>query len=747
MIPSETNLSLIDQIRGRTERMTLGGCGIRIASDYVRGVLTAAGMNGAVVFPDAPNLLKDSETRLVYRNEDMAYEPPMTSMPAIETYCKSISVDVPPRTLMVVENILTSSKEDRDGDRLFSEGAIIDLKMPALWHHMLPAVVGKMLDVREQNTKHVRVATAIMESPLGVDTANLIEFGALRISHGFRPLEFTPRDKGMHDRHSGPRGFDIKSYECLEESFVSVPSNTDAEIIAWSRGKVHTPLVKSWCKSLYDQRDKVYLSGAIKGGVVGAHVIQPADPNVIVPDYSIGERVPGPDEHFEETVSSTELTQQEVRDFIRSLTPGDLVSVEEKTEADVSQDSQTVFQGWSGRVQEVSPDYAEVAVTKPDGSPARVEADGRYRALVRQPEPKPEASSMDMLRIEPQPKGAEVTTPSDAPPLGKPFPNEHAARQVDPKKFEKFRRENDKFGEGIHAIWGITADGKTEVQSIRFDSSKFTEEEATKWLKKHGFKTTLEPAAKPEEKTMDSETKTPAEVVEKATPPAETDKEGEAAKCPECGNPVAPDKDGKCPECGAKMTPEKSAVTQTKAEDSHGSPMIEMIDGARSAIQVAIRQLDTASSHMGDVRTYFVTGEKSFDANEKTTKAGAVLSTANAGDLQIAVEALQRIAERHKPPMADSDYKPVPEPAASEKDTPADPPETTANKPTPVDLYKPDGSLNIQASCQAIICRMMDPVEASEIAVLGKLASAISADLKNHERAMRRSSLRKVLRI
>jgi len=37
-----------------------------------------------------------------------------------------------------------------------------------------------------------------------------------------------------------------------------------------------------------------------------------------------------------------------------------------------------------------------------------------------------------------------------------PYPNEHAARLIDPDKFDadSFRRENDKFGAGIHAIFG-----------------------------------------------------------------------------------------------------------------------------------------------------------------------------------------------------------------------------------------------------------------------------------------------------
>jgi len=75
------------------------------------------------------------------------------------------------------------------------------------------------------------------------------------------------------------------------------------------------------------------------------------------------------------------------------------------------------------------------------------------------------------------------------------FPNEHAARQQDPGKYKKFRRKNNAFGSGIHVIYGITGSGKAEVQSIRFDASKFTVAEAKKWLADHNYKTSIEPAA------------------------------------------------------------------------------------------------------------------------------------------------------------------------------------------------------------------------------------------------------------
>ena len=76
-----------------------------------------------------------------------------------------------------------------------------------------------------------------------------------------------------------------------------------------------------------------------------------------------------------------------------------------------------------------------------------------------------------------------------------PYPNEHAARQNDPGKYVRVRRENDKLGSGIHVIWGVKDDGKTEVQALRFDASKFTADEAREWLEEHEYNTALEEAS------------------------------------------------------------------------------------------------------------------------------------------------------------------------------------------------------------------------------------------------------------
>lgn len=67
-----------------------------------------------------------------------------------------------------------------------------------------------------------------------------------------------------------------------------------------------------------------------------------------------------------------------------------------------------------------------------------------------------------------------------------PYPNEHAARVVDPSKFQQnsFRRKN--ISDGVDAIIGkLKGETKTTVQAYRFNSKKFTVEQAKKWLKEN----------------------------------------------------------------------------------------------------------------------------------------------------------------------------------------------------------------------------------------------------------------------
>ena len=90
---------------------------------------------------------------------------------------------------------------------------------------------------------------------------------------------------------------------------------------------------------------------------------------------------------------------------------------------------------------------------------------------------------------------------SDGPTIdyiSKPYPNEHSAPQ-EAGPFTGYARTNNKFGSGIHALYGLKG-GKSKLASIRFDAKKFTAAQAKAWLKEHDFKVVLTPA-KPTKKS------------------------------------------------------------------------------------------------------------------------------------------------------------------------------------------------------------------------------------------------------
>jgi HK97 family phage prohead protease len=271
----EPNDKLISQLRERTCRKEFLGYGIRTADEYVRGVLDCVGTDGAIELGPAEQygqlirsamadsrpetLLKEAANRLVQTHEDARPDELMTTSSSMEDYCKAIKVELPSRTLMVFEAVVTTPKKDRDGDVLRTEGAKVDPLMPTLWHHMLVMPVGRMLRVVHQSKRKLLVASTITDSPLGMDTAHLMEHGALRISHGFRPLKF----EAIQTKEDEPPGFDVKEFEVMEMSTVTVPSNTDAVITAFSRGKLTQPAVKRWAEKLYDERPVVIAASSV----------------------------------------------------------------------------------------------------------------------------------------------------------------------------------------------------------------------------------------------------------------------------------------------------------------------------------------------------------------------------------------------------------------------------------------------------------------------------------------------------
>lgn len=260
-------------LRERAQRKALHGHGIRTADEHVAGVLDCFGgvteaalddfygedIRKALAGISTEKLLKDARDTLVYSNEETVCDGLIGSICDITAYCKALKVELPPRTLMVFDAVVTTPRKDRDGDRLRTEGAIVDERMPTLWHHMLPMPVGRLLKVLQHSERRLKVASTLIDSPLGLDTAHLMEHGALRISHGFRPLEF----EAIQSKEGEPPGFDVKKFEVLEVSVVTVPSNPDAVITAYSGGKLHHPDIKEWARRQFDERQKVFAAASI----------------------------------------------------------------------------------------------------------------------------------------------------------------------------------------------------------------------------------------------------------------------------------------------------------------------------------------------------------------------------------------------------------------------------------------------------------------------------------------------------
>ena len=69
--------------------------------------------------------------------------------------------------------------------------------------------------------------------------------------------------------------------------------------------------------------------------------------------------------------------------------------------------------------------------------------------------------------------------------------SEHTSEQKEAGQFSDFRRQ--RIEDGVFGVYGILG-GKSKVQSVRFDASKFTIDEAGEWLKSHGMKPDVQEA-------------------------------------------------------------------------------------------------------------------------------------------------------------------------------------------------------------------------------------------------------------
>ena len=226
------NDKLLAAIKARSSRKTEFNYGITTADRYVRTLKDLVGIENCYKFACTKHssfndVLEKSARTLVYANPEMEKEQTLffkedgTDLPS--------EIEAPKNTLMLFRHVLTTPKKDRDGDVLRTQGAEVDPKMLLLWQHVHTLPIGKMVSVAEHTENKLSLVSAIVDmNELSHDAAVMIDNDMGRFSHGFRAMEFDEL-KEEEGEVTSPGGFDIKRFEIMEASLVSVPSNTDAE--------------------------------------------------------------------------------------------------------------------------------------------------------------------------------------------------------------------------------------------------------------------------------------------------------------------------------------------------------------------------------------------------------------------------------------------------------------------------------------------------------------------------------------
>jgi hypothetical protein len=247
---------LLQAVAGRSP----AGDGISPASAYVSAIGSCLGDDGcAATFfrghgpAEWQRVVKEAAGRLTYRHPDMGLDSGLVVVEGgtvRQATAKAFGKgELTPGACMDFRAVVTTTAQDRDADVLDTAGAEPDKTMPLLWQHIPLLPCGRMLDVAEHTKQSLLGDYSIVDSRLGNDAAQLVEFRAVHISHGFLPLEYQPRKARPGDKD--PRdGWLVKRFKILETSLVSVRSNEDATVTLWSRGKLTHPVVKAYAEGL-----------------------------------------------------------------------------------------------------------------------------------------------------------------------------------------------------------------------------------------------------------------------------------------------------------------------------------------------------------------------------------------------------------------------------------------------------------------------------------------------------------------
>ncbi len=255
MTPNDT---LLAAIRLRGQKQTEFGYGIRTADVFVRTLAERIGIDSCYKWAATrqtsfDDLLQKAARTLVYSNSDMVIEEKN-----VDQIRKDHDFELPKNTLMVFKHTLTTSAKDRDGDVLHSAGAKPDPKMLLLWQHLHTMPIGKAIAIADQNDEYLKMISCIVDmNETSHDAAVMVDNDMGRFSHGFRAIDFEEIKEGDKKRPSGT--FDIKEFEIMEESLVSVPANigsTTEEVLLSlvEGGKLTSPMMKEYGKVLREKQ-------------------------------------------------------------------------------------------------------------------------------------------------------------------------------------------------------------------------------------------------------------------------------------------------------------------------------------------------------------------------------------------------------------------------------------------------------------------------------------------------------------
>ena len=258
-MPKSPNEQLLAAIRLRGQKQTEFRYGILTADRYVTTLQQAVGLDQCYRFmakgsTSYDDLIRKAARTLVYSNPDMELE----EIGWTKAGGGSLgNLDLPKNTLMAFRHVLTSSTKDRDGDVLHSDGASVDPRMLLLWQHVHTLPIGRLVKVASQNPNRLTVISCIVDmNELSHDAAVMVDNGMARFSHGFRAMDFRENKEGTGKEN----GFDVKRFEIMEESMVSVPANPEAEteevlLSLVEGGKLTSPLMKEVGKGIRQHRN------------------------------------------------------------------------------------------------------------------------------------------------------------------------------------------------------------------------------------------------------------------------------------------------------------------------------------------------------------------------------------------------------------------------------------------------------------------------------------------------------------